>query len=112
MTVEVNRRPPHALTGFVPATRQTSAASRPLEHVRNHIRPQDRPFFDLLLESVTLDQIAHDLGPGWTRSVVDYHWRCIRSSLGIETDGPSQVTRVVLIRMAYGLDPCFCGGSA
>lgn len=80
-----------------------------LEHVRNHLRPQDRAYLDLLLEAMTLDEIARRLGPGWTRSRVEYVWHNVRDSMGLEGKSRQSLSRLALLRVTIGRDPCFCG---
>ena len=66
-----------------------------------------------LLTPKTLDEIAVALGPGWTRSQIDYQLmkllQVVRMHGGPEFGfGRHALFRLRLLRIAAGFDPCWC----
>lgn len=77
-------------------------------HVYQHISPQARPLLDLLVQPLHIEEIAKRLtlanGPA-----VQYRIYGLLDSLGVERiAGHSLVWRVQLVRLYYGIDPCWC----
>lgn len=95
----------------------TVASGQPLnvrraDHVRKHLRIEDRLLIDHLLLPITLDEVAMRLGAGWTRRMVEGSWLHIRSDLGLASGHPGNNTgleRITLIRIVAGMQACFCG---
>ena len=84
----------------------------PLEHVRNHLREQDRPLLGPLTQALTMDEVAAQMGPGWTERMVEQSWLHIRADMALSDGRPGMqsVERIALLRIVAGLDPCWCGG--
>lgn len=93
-----------------------SSAYPRLDHIRRHISARNQcsgslddamAILPLLLEPLTQAEIAERLG--MTLRVVSYHWVRIVWQLGLPTqNGPNNPARLALLRIALGLDPCFC----
>ena len=83
----------------------------PLEHVRSHLREQDRPLLDPLTQALTLTEVAAELGAGWTERMVEQAWLHIRADMALSDGRPGMqsVERMALLRIVAGLDPCWCG---
>lgn len=79
-----------------------------LDHVARHLREQDRPFLPLLILPLTLNEIAAEMGPGWTRRQVEHAWFSIRQSLGFTATYKSALERMAVLRIVVGVDPCVC----
>jgi hypothetical protein len=85
-----------------------------LPHLAQHIGGFDTrreacyQILPLLLEPLDQQEIADRLGV--TRRKVEYYWESMRTDFGIVgTPGHSEAPRLTLLRMALGLDACFCG---
>jgi hypothetical protein len=79
---------------------------RRLEHVRNHLRAQDRPFLPYLIEPVSIAKAAENMGPGYTSRMVDHAFDNIRASLGLVGSSNPALARITLLRVIAGMDPC------
>ena len=86
----------------------TPAQWRIREHVLGHLTPGQQRVLPYLLEPITLDEVAERAGFG-NRTSVEYHWWAIESQLGLLFgSGSSGIARLALMRMAFGIDGCFC----
>jgi hypothetical protein len=87
---------------------------RRLEHLRSHLRVQDQPYLELLIEPLTIAEIAERMGPGYTSSAVNHAWQVIADSLGLNRSGGRTpvVDRLALLRIVSGMDRCFCERAA
>jgi hypothetical protein len=92
-----------------PPAPQAVPSSR-LEHVRAHLRQQDREYLEGLLEAVSLDEIA-SRSPGVSRRMVEYAWASIRLTMRLSDGSHGNRTgleRMALVRIVAGLDACWC----
>lgn len=91
-----------------------------LAHVQRHLRERPRlrhrpwmlgpelaELVEPLVSAKTIQEIADDLGPGWTWRLIEYRFGLICEEFGIP---PSRqhLQRISLLRLVAGLDPCYC----
>jgi len=74
---------------------------------RRGLKEELCPLLHLLLTSMTQQEIADELGPGYTPRLVAYRAAIIFEALFIP---PSRqhLQRVALLRLVTGLDSCYC----
>lgn len=75
------------------------------EHLAAHLTERQVTVVRALVESLDQSEVAEGLGV--SLSTVELYWRDIRGALGLGhlSKGAS---RVALVRLVYGIDPCFC----
>lgn len=77
-------------------------------HVLAHLLPRQRELLPLLVLPLTLDEVADRTGH--SRRAIEDHWVRIRDRLNLPdaAGGSPRLSHVALVRVAYGIDPCFC----
>jgi hypothetical protein len=85
---------------------------RRLEHLRSHLRVQDQPYLALLIEPLTIAEIAQRMGPGYTSRVVERAWDAIRDCLALPRSQSPSIDRLKLLRVVAGIDGCYCERAA
>src|ERR1035437_3434647 len=74
-------------------------------HVLGHLTPRQRTVAQLLVEPLTVPEIAVRLG--LCLSMVERHWGNIVDTLDIDARAHN-IGRLELARMLWGIDPCWC----
>ena len=78
-------------------------------HPEVHVPRDLLPMYDLLLQPLTLDEIAARLGAGWTRRMIETAFHRIRNAIGLtSTPGRQTIDRIALVRVSARLDECWC----
>lgn len=77
-----------------------------VDHLRQHLNEEQATVLDWLVLPLTLEDVAERLGPGYTRRWVEYRYHAILERFGIEHRNAA--ARVALLRLYYGLEPCWC----
>lgn len=98
-----------ALATLMCADCESTPCRCPAIHVLGHLSRSQREVAQRLAHPVSLDQVAGDLV--LARSTIHGHWRSIRDRLALPGDGTgtSGASRVALIRLLAGMDPCPLG---
>ncbi len=76
-----------------------------MAHILGHLTPHQRELVPWLLLPLTLDEIAERAGYSG-RTSVEHHWHGIIYRLLLS--GGGAVTRLALLRLVVGMDPCWC----
>lgn len=97
---------------------QASAYPR-IGHIRAHLRAgytrsreRNLAVLDWLLEPLTLDEVAERLGPGYTRRMVELSFEYILRTMPLDAPATAPLRRLAILRIAAGLDPCWCESEA
>ena len=86
---------------------ETGWASLPrFRHLERHVRPEDQEMFALLLEPLSNEEIAAQFGVHI--NTVAYRLMRIYQQMPVARSGSSGLGRMSLLRIAYGLDACWC----
>jgi hypothetical protein len=81
-------------------------------HILAHLTSQQRALLPWLLLPVTLGEVAERVGY-WHRNSVEQYWAEIVARLNLPRGhGYTGTARLALLRLALGIDPCFCEAAA
>lgn len=84
-----------------------------LEHVQSHLPPRARDVLPLLLEAISIEEVAARLGAGYSRRYVDLAAEQVKIAYlpeGMEFNSPPAYARMRALRIAIGIEPCWCDG--
>lgn len=80
-------------------------------HMFGHLTTDQRDVLPLLVEPVSIADIADRLPTGFTRRYVENHYYNILDRLHLRDkrgQGSQGAHRVALVRLYYGIDECYC----
>lgn len=79
-------------------------------HIKEHLTPLQRDVLDVVVLPITITEASQRMPDGWSRRSVEGHYHRILQRLHVKGSGHGAVglRRVALVRLYYGLDPCYC----
>ena len=80
-----------------------------LGHIAKHLTEEQRCLGRALILPLTLEAAAERVG--MSRRQGETVWQGIKTALGLECGAPTVEGRLTFIRLALGVDPCYCGAT-